>query len=150
MDGGDRLDAAPDFAIETELFKFQTDRFNKIVGVFFTVNTCFDEFTADKIVPVMIRKAHHQVFELLLDLIKPKPMGDRDVERLGFANNPALFFITVKAEMTHVVQAHGQADQRNADIFRESNDETDEILLVGKILGGIHPLNLSDPLNQLP
>ena len=67
---------------------------------------------------VRLQHGEGAVFQVLLPVLHPDPLGQRhiDVERLG-RDPAALLFIGNELERAHVVQAVGKLDQQHPDVL---------------------------------
>ena len=83
---------------------------------------------AERFVRLRLQIPERQLFELVLHLAHPEPVGDRRVDVARFLGDLDPPFLRQMAERPHVVQSVRQLDQNHADIVDHREQHLAEVL----------------------
>src|SRR5450759_779363 len=89
--------------------------------------------------PVLIRVqiAECEVLHLPLELVYPKPVGERDVNLHGLLGNTLLLVLAQVLQRSHVVQSVGKLDQDHPQICSHGEEDLADVLKVGLLAGKV-------------
>ena len=132
VDAVEMLGAALDLGVDALLFQALGQHLDRLVHLGLPLGAVAGDHLRDLFVGFRIDILEGEIFELPFELPDTEAMGERGENLEGFGGHAVLARGAERAEGAHVVQAVGQLDDDDAQVFRHGDEDLADI---GGVLG---------------